>query len=219
MHVINLDGQQQFASETIINDNPSIVQQADNSIDEITPSPSDQKELVPTNSDVQKDDSELPPTSPSQQQEDEKEQPSQKPSSTSAVSVERGRSFLRRKSLKKSTKNKRPTSNASLDSQDEAWEVLSKTSTKTTVSSTGSSSSKHSTGRPHTPVYAYQEQPHFIIASSTKSVCVILSGFGLKLYEFRLQDLDDDKNPDDTVISTMPISIDGKIKQHLVKVY
>lgn len=215
IHVINLDGQQQLASDTIINNSPSIGQQVDNSIDDITPSPPDQKELAPMNSSLQSPDPELPPTSSCQQQEEEKEQLPQNPSATSTVSVERGRSFLRRKSVKKSTKKKRSTSNASLDSQDEAWEVLSKTSTKTTVSSTGSSSSKHSTGRPHAPAYAYQEQPHFIITSNAKSVCVILSGFGLKLYEFRTQSLEDDKNPDDTVISTMPISIDGKLGRDL----
>ncbi|KAI8344544.1 hypothetical protein BC941DRAFT_342682 [Chlamydoabsidia padenii] len=119
---------------------------------------------------------------------------------TTNVSVERGRSFLRRKSLKKkSAKHTRPTSDASLDSQDEAWEALSKTSTKTTVSSTGSNTSKNSTGRHHAPEYTYQEQPHFIIASNTKSVCVILSGFGIKLYEFKLQDLNEDRHPDDDV--------------------
>ncbi|KAI8098653.1 uncharacterized protein BX664DRAFT_255467 [Halteromyces radiatus] len=127
--------------------------------------------------------------------------------------MERSKSFLRRKSVKRSAKSTttRPSSNVSIDSQEEAWEALSRTSTTTTTSSTGSNNSKYSSGRRYLPSFDYQyhENPHFVTVTKPQSICVILSGTGIKLFECRLQDLEDGKLQKDTIISTTPIEIDG----------
>ncbi|CAO3607681.1 unnamed protein product [Cunninghamella blakesleeana] len=119
-----------------------------------------------------------------------------------------GVSFLRRKSLKKiSTKSSKAPNESTIDNeQHEAWEELSRTST--VKSNASSTSSMTTVGKDSVDDYLVQDQPHLIIITYLDSVHVILAGVAIKIYEFRLNDLENG-NQNGSIINTKLNHIDN----------
>lgn len=72
-------------------------------------------------------------------------------------------------------------------------------------------------GKENVDDYHYQDVPHFMVITYADSVHVLLGGTCMKLYEFRLNDLDNEQqNSHGTIINTTFNHIDSKsIYKHI----
>lgn len=193
INIIDLNGKQQNANEFI---------GVNHSISYISPTATNVNDPAEPSSSTTQPKNDLVVESP---KENQSEQPLNNNNS--------GVSFLRRKSLKKtSTKSSKASNETAIDNeQQEAWEQLSRTSTvKSNASSIGSMTT---VGKESVDDYHIQDQPHLVIITYADSVHILLGGITIKLYEFRLNDLENgnQNNNNGLIVSTTLNHIDSNV--------